>query len=216
MPDLTDTLAQRAVDRSVGDLRAEYAGQMQRVLEATYDLIERSGNVDPSLREILKATGLSTQAFYRYFRSKDELFLLLLDDGRRRLVSYLQHRMDRVASAEGKVAAWVEGVLAQAANERAAARTRPFVSNANRLAEAFPAEQQTSIDLLVDQLAGAIAALGTSEDPRLDAVAISRVAFATLQEHLTHSTRPTPAEAAHLVRFCLRGAGAGAATGALR
>ena len=40
------------------------------------DLFESSGDVDPSLREILAATNLSTQAFYRYFTSKDELFLL--------------------------------------------------------------------------------------------------------------------------------------------
>jgi AcrR family transcriptional regulator len=208
VPDLTDTLAQRAVERSVGDLRAEYAGQIQRILEATYDLIERTGNVDPSLREILRETGLSTQAFYRYFQSKDELFLLLLDDGRRRLLGYLQHRMERAGSPREQVAAWIEGVLAQAANERAAARTRPFVANAERLAEAFPAEQQASIDRLVDQLAGAVAALGTSDDPRRDAVTVCRVTFASLQHHVTHSTRPSAAETAHLVRFCLRGAGA--------
>ena len=163
MVNLTDTLAQRAVDRSVGDLRAEYAEQIGRVLEATYDLIERSGNVEPSLREILRETGLSTQAFYRYFQSKDELFLLLLDDGRRRILGYLEHRMQRASTPEGRVRAWIEGVLAQAANERAASRTRPFVANQERLAEAFPAEQQASVDLLVDQLATEIAAVSAGD-----------------------------------------------------
>ena len=85
--DLRGTLAQRAVDRSLGDRRTQYADEIQRVLEATYDLIERTGDVDPSLREILAETGLSTQAFYRYFQSKDELMLLLLDDGRRQLLA---------------------------------------------------------------------------------------------------------------------------------
>ena len=209
MPDLTDTLAQRAVDRSVGDLHAEYAEQIGRILEATYDLIERSGNVDPSLREILRETGLSTQAFYRYFQSKDELFLLLLDDGRRRILGYLEHRMQRASTPEDRVRAWIEGVLAQAANERAASRTRPFVANQERLAESFPEEQQASVDLLVEQLAAAIAALAPGSDASRDAVAIYRLAFATLQHHLVHGTRPNAREIDHMVGFCLRGVGVG-------
>jgi hypothetical protein len=38
--DLMGTLANRAVDRSLGDRRSQYAEEIQRVLEATYDLIE--------------------------------------------------------------------------------------------------------------------------------------------------------------------------------
>jgi AcrR family transcriptional regulator len=206
---LTDTLAQRAVERSVGDLRAEYAEQIERVLEATYDLIERTGNVDPSLRDILRATGLSTQAFYRYFQSKDELLLLLLDDGRRKLLGYLEHRMQRVSMPDERVRAWIEGVLAQAANERAASRTRPFVANQDRLTEAFPVEQQASADLLVDQLTKAVEAITTSGEPRRDATAIYEVAFGTLHRHLVQKTRPTARETDHLVRFCLRAIGVG-------
>ena len=97
--DLMGTLANRAVDRSLGDRRTQYAEEIQRVLEATYDLIEQTGNVDPSLRDILAASNLSTQAFYRYFQSKDELFLLLLDDGRRRLVGSLERRMNKATTA---------------------------------------------------------------------------------------------------------------------
>ena len=152
--DLMGTLANRAVDRSLGDRRTQYAEEIQRVLEATYDLIEQTGNVDPSLRDILAASNLSTQAFYRYFQSKDELFLLLLDDGRRRLVGSLERRMNKATTAADRVRAWIEGVLAQASDKRAAGRTRPFLTDQDRLAEAFPREQQASVDLLVDLLAG--------------------------------------------------------------
>ena len=156
--DLMGTLANRAVDRSLGDRRTQYAEEIQRVLEATYDLIEQTGNVDPSLRDILAASNLSTQAFYRYFQSKDELFLLLLDDGRRRLVGSLERRMNKATTAADRVRAWIEGVLAQASDTRAAGRTRPFLTDQDRLAEAFPREQQASVDLLVDLLASAIVA----------------------------------------------------------
>jgi len=205
--DLEGTLADRAVDRSVGDRRAQYAEEIRRVLEATYDLIERTGDVDPSLREILAATNLSTQAFYRYFQSKDELFLLLLDDGRRRLVGSLERRMHKVATPEARVRAWIEGVLAQASDARAAGRTRPFVTDQDRLAEAFPREQQASVDLLVDLLASAVVPLHGDANARDDALVVYRAVFATLRDHLIHGTRPTTAETDHLVRFCLRGIG---------
>ncbi len=205
--DLTGTLANRAVDRALGDRRSQYAEEIQRVLETTYDLIERTGNVDPSLREILAAANLSTQAFYRYFQSKDELFLLLLDDGRRRLVGSLERRMQWATTPGARVRAWIEGVLAQASDTRAAGRTKPFVTDQDRLAEAFPREQQASVDLLVDLLAGAIVALHGTASARDDAVVVYRAVFATLRDHLIHGTRPTAAETDHLVRFCLDGIG---------
>jgi AcrR family transcriptional regulator len=205
--DLRETFADRAVDRTLGDRRSQYADEIHRVLETTYELIERSGNVDPSLREILAATNLSTQAFYRYFQSKDELLLLLLDDGRRRLVGSLERRMQRAATPEARVRAWIEGVVAQASDARAAGRTKPFVADQDRLAEAFPREQQASVDLLVDLLAGAIVALHGSANARDDAVVVYRAAFGTLRDHLIHGTRPTAAETDHLVEFCLAGIG---------
>lgn len=214
--DLRGTLAQRALDRSLGDRRTQYADEIQRVLEATYDLIERTGKVDPSLREILAATGLSTQAFYRYFQSKDELFLLLLDDGRRRLVGSLERRMHKATTPEARVRAWIEGVLAQATDARAAGRTRPFVADSDRLVETFPREQQASVDLLVDLLASAIVPLHGAASARDDAIVIYRAVFATLRDHLIDDTRPTPAETDHLVQFCRAGIGGDPPEGASR
>lgn len=197
---LTETLARRAVERTVADRRASYVNEIDRVVDATYRLIERTGTVDPSMRDILRETGLSTQAFYRYFQSKDELMLLVLDDGRRRLVGYLEHRMARVDTREKKVGEWIEGVLAQAADPTAAARTRPFLANQDRLAEAFPEDHQASVDALVHQLAGA---LGGDKRP---AEAIYLLTMATLHKHLTYGTRPTRTDVASLVQFSLGGA----------
>jgi AcrR family transcriptional regulator len=209
MPRLTETLARRAVERTYADRQVEYSQEMQRIMEATYDYIERTGSLEPSLRDILGHSGLSTQGFYRYFRSKDELILVLLDDGRRRLVEYLDHRMQRATSPEDQVRAWVEGVLAQASSPRAAARTRPFVANEDRLWELFPDEQRESIDLLMTVLADALAkAPGSSRaDARRNAESIYHLVFGSLHAHLLLRTRPSRAEIEHAVRFSLRGAG---------
>jgi hypothetical protein len=96
-------------------------------------------------------------------------------------------------------------VLAQATDSRAAGRTRPFVTDRDRLAEAFPREQQASVDLLVDLLASAIVSLHGRASARDDAVVVYRAAFTTLHDHLLHGTRPSAAETDHLVQFCLQG-----------
>jgi AcrR family transcriptional regulator len=188
--------------------------EINEIVEATYRVIQRTGSFDPGLRDILRESELSTQAFYKHFRSKDELLLLLLDDGRRKLLGYLRHRMDKASTPGARIRSWIEGVLAQAANPEAAARTRPFLANRDRLAERFPAEQQASVDLLVGLLAEAIEALpgskrGDKRRARRDAQAIYDVTFGALHAHLTHGTRPAPADTEHLVRFCLSAVGAG-------
>jgi AcrR family transcriptional regulator len=209
--DLAETFARRAIERSTAERQASYVEEIRVLVDATYRLIEKTGTFDPPLRDILKTSGLSTQAFYRHFRSKDELMLVLLDDGRRRLLGYLQHRMEKASTPAGRVRAWIEGVLAQAGDPKAAKRTRPFVANQDRLADQFPAEQQASVDLLLDLLSDALTHLpAVTRDARAirrDAEAIYYATFGALRAHLMHGTRPGPVEVDHLVRFCLVGAG---------
>jgi AcrR family transcriptional regulator len=205
-----DQLATRAVERTVAGRRARYGVEMRRIVDVTFGLIERTGSLDPSMREILRETDLSTQAFYRYFSSKDELMLALLDEGRRKLVDALRRRMARGSSPEERVRAWVEGVLAQAANPDAAGRTRPWVLSEQRLAERFPEEQEASVERLVGLLREPIARLrGGGTDPdRVSRAAtmVYRLVFATLRAHLTDRTKPTAKESEALVTFCLLGA----------
>ncbi len=211
MEDLAQTFARRAIERLTADRQASYVEEIRLLVDATYRLIEKTGTFDPPLRDILKQSGLSTQAFYKHFRTKDELMLVLLDDGRRQLLGYLKHRMEKAPAAAGRVRAWIEGVLAQAADPKAAKRTKPFVANQDRLADQFPAEQQASVDLLLDLLVDALADLhGAARDRRLvrrDGEAIYYATFGALRAHLIHGTRPGPVEIDHLVEFCLAGAG---------
>ncbi|HLX87112.1 MAG TPA: hypothetical protein VKR22_01420, partial [Acidimicrobiales bacterium] len=138
----------------------------------------------------------------------------LLDDGRRRLVRTLDQRMARADGAEAKVRAWIDGVLAQAADPRAAARTRPFVNGEARLAEMFPDEHRDSVALLVGlllapvaELAGAAGSPGATTRARRDADAVYRLTFATLHDHLIAGEKPTKATVDHLVDFAVHGIG---------
>jgi AcrR family transcriptional regulator len=203
-PEVAGPLINRAVARSLARRQASYADEVERIVSATYEVIERTGSLDPTMRDILRQSGISTQAFYRHFRSKDELLLALLDDGRRRLSSYLGHRMAKAETAEGKLRAWIEGVLAQASDETAAAKTRPFLANLDRLAEQYPKDQQESVDLLIGLLEGALGQMGVPPARLgLDAVAIYHLAVGTMHQHIRDRSRPSAGEVEHVIEFSL-------------
>ena len=206
-------LMKRTVDRTVAERYAAAAQDVDRIVEATYRVIERAGSVNPKMREILTEAGVSTQVFYRHFQSKDELMLVLLDDGRRRLATYLEHRMSKAGDPLGEVRAWVEGTLAQARDPQAAARTRPFARSLGHLQEQYPGEHRESVEVLVGLLRGAIeraveAGDAATDSPDDDATFVYLMAQGLMDRHLRELTVPTKGEIDHAVSFALRGIGA--------
>jgi AcrR family transcriptional regulator len=207
------SLVERAITRGVSNRYAAAEEDVSRIIDATYRVIERTGTVDPRVRDILEEAGLSSPAFYRHFSSKDELLLVILDDGRRRLADYLAHRMAKAADGVGRVRAWIEGVVAQAVDRNAASRTRPFLANTSRLADQFPAEQESSQQLLLALLVDAVRearrdSVIVTDDPARDARAVFDLTFAFMERHVLAGTRPTAADVKHLVAFCERALGA--------
>jgi AcrR family transcriptional regulator len=203
---------QRAITRAVSDRYRAAAEDVDRIIEAAYRVVERMGKVDPRLRDILDEAGLSTEAFYRHFESKDELLLVLLADGRHRLAGYLAHRMDKADDPLGRVRAWIQGVLAQAVDPVAASRTRPFLTSLNRLTEQYPDEQRSSAQVLVELLrdaleAAADAGLVADSDPSRDAPAVYQLVISVMEAHILAGTKPSTGDIEHLVTFSLRAVG---------
>lgn len=203
------SLVDRAVARSLSTKMAAATQEVEQLVEATYRIVSRDGTVDPRVRDILLEAGLSTQAFYRHFQSKDDLLLVLLDDGRRRLADYLGHRISKAPTPEARLRAWIDGMIAQAADPEAAARTRPFLVGLPRLREAFPAEHARSEAALVGLLAAVIeggveADAMTSAEPLRDADVIYRATVGLMEAHLLARTTPSRTESAHLANFALR------------
>ena len=207
----TLTPAVEGIERSVAartlrDRSDAYAEEVRRLVDATYAVMRRTGGMDPRVADIVAESGLSNQAFYRHFRSKDELLLAVLDDGQRRLVSYLQTRMARAEPGAPRVQAWIEGVLEQARNVDAAANTKPFAVDGARLAERFPEEHARSRDLVVEPLRAAVEDAGG--DPAFDPDAIYDLAMGRATDAIARGERPSREEVAHLVGFALRAIGA--------
>ncbi|HEX7522073.1 MAG TPA: TetR/AcrR family transcriptional regulator [Acidimicrobiia bacterium] len=203
VPAVEASLTSQAATRSLADRRAVYEHEVQALVDATYVVMRQTGSIEPRVSDIVHRAGLSNQAFYRHFRSKDELLLAVLDDGQRRLVGYLEHRMAGTHDPLQQVRRWVEGVMEQARNPGAAANTRPFALHASRLADQFPDETAHSRELLVAPLRDAITAAGG--DARRDADAVYHLTMGAMHDALVRSVTPSKRDVEHLVQFTLGG-----------
>ena len=197
----SEGLVERTARRRVAAREQAHADELRRLVDAAYAVVARTGTLDPSVRAILAESGLSRQAFYRHVESKDELLLVMLDEGRRDLVDYLAHRIESVEEpcVESRIDAWVGGVLRQAADADAARRTKPFVAHVDRLAERFPDEQVRSEELLIAQVEGLL-----EKGTRAEAVAIYDLAIGALTRHLRRGTQPSESEVGVLASLAAR------------
>ena len=206
---MRSSLARRSVERSLERRRDAYTEEVRRLIEASFALIRERGQLEPRVGEIVLAAGLSNQAFYRHFRSKDELLLAVLDEGIQKLAGYLRHRMQGAEPAQG-IREWLAGMCEQALNPEAAAATRPFALSRARLSELFPAEVEESERALTAMLRDAIeAAVAGGElanaDPERDVETLYGLAMGWMQRKLAQSEAPERADAEHLVEFAWNG-----------
>jgi len=89
--------------------------------------------------DIVATAGVSNDAFYRHFASKDALVGAILEDEMIRLASYLSHQMAKESTPEDKVRRWVEGVLSQATDDDIASTTLAVLWNAGSVGSGFGA-----------------------------------------------------------------------------
>ncbi len=186
---------------------------MELLISATLAVAARRGTIEPSVREILEEAGLSTKAFYRHFRSKDDLLLVTLEEGCRILAEYLEHRMSTASHPLDKVGAWIDGFVRQAVNPSAARRTLPWTLGAGRLAAAYPEEFDQNQARVTAPLQREIAEAvndgsGRSPDPGRDARLIYGYTMDAVRYSLINDTVPSARSVRHLIDFAHRALGA--------
>jgi len=206
-PAVDGDVAERIARRTLADRGAGYAEEVRRLLDAGREVMARCGTTSrPRVADIVTAAGLSNDAFYRHFSSKDDLVAAILDDGAARLRSYLAHQMAKADAPEARVRRWVEGVMAQAADAEGARTTLAVLWNGGSLGSSATAPRRSAIAPLVDLLVAPFAELG-STDPYLDAALVAHAVVGRMSDLLWEGTRPTRAEVAHLVAFALAAVG---------
>lgn len=198
-------VAARIAQRTLADRSAAYADEVRRLLDAGLEVMRRCGTASrPRVADVVAAAGLSNDAFYRHFPSKDALVAAILEDGAERLRSYLAHQMAKEPTPEARVRRWVEGVMSQAADEDIAATTLAVLWNAGSIGPAGPASGPPSAaGPLATLLVEPFAALGSTRSD-LDASLAAHAIVGQLATYLWRRQRPTPADVDHVVTFCLR------------
>jgi AcrR family transcriptional regulator len=196
-------IAGRIVRRSLAKREEEYADEVRRLLDAALEVMRKCGTSSrPRVADIVAAAGLSNEAFYRHFRSKDALVNALLEDGAERLRSYLIHQLAKERTPEGKVRRWVAGVLSQADGD-VAATTLAVLWNGGSAAGGLAAGRHFASSPIASLLEEPFAALG-SDTPELDAALAAHATLGTLSDLLWRRVEPTRAEVDRVTGFCVR------------
>ena len=188
---------------SLAKRESEYAGEVRRLLDAALDLMRQHGTTSrPRVADIVAAAGLSNDAFYRHFRSKDALVAAILEDGGERLRSYLAHQLAKETTPEGQVRRWVEGVLAQADGD-IATTTLAVLWNGSAAGGGMAAGRHFASEPVASLLHDPFAALG-STTPEFDAALAGHATFGLLSDCLWQRVEPTRDDVDRVVAFCLR------------
>ncbi|MFG1924518.1 TetR/AcrR family transcriptional regulator [Cryptosporangium sp. NPDC048952] len=196
--DVASRIAARSRDRRAPD----YTDEVQRLLAAALETIKKCGTKSrPRVADIVAAAGLSNDAFYRHFSSKEALVTALLEDGAEKLGSYLAHQMGKESEPAEQVRRWVEGVMSQT-NDDIAATTLAVLYNGGSAGQGLATGRHPASSPLGRLLHEPFAALG-STNPEFDASLAANAVFGKLSDYLWTTTRPTSAELDRMTTFCL-------------
>ncbi|HWF00049.1 MAG TPA: helix-turn-helix domain-containing protein [Caulobacteraceae bacterium] len=88
------------------------------ILDAAREVFADMGFEAATVRDIIRRTGLSVGAFYNYYRSKEEVFDALSDDGARRFRPILQAQSAQATDLESYVRAAVTAYFQFVASEQ--------------------------------------------------------------------------------------------------
>ena len=86
--------------RDTGKRARTKAANRQSILDAARAVFAELGYEATTVRDIIRRTGLASGTFYNYFKSKEEVFHALHDDGVQRFRPLLRHAYDTAATFE--------------------------------------------------------------------------------------------------------------------
>jgi AcrR family transcriptional regulator len=194
------------------DVESEVPGEVNLLITATWTVAARTGSFEPSVREILHEASVSTKAFYRHFRSKDDLLLVALETASLQLADYIESKMAPVDDPVPRIRVWLEGFLRQAIVPASARHTMPWALGVGQLGHLYPDQFDESKALvtapLEREIREAVArGAATSPNPARDARIIFGYTMDAIRHHLIRRTEPDKTDTEELVDFTYRALG---------
>jgi len=191
--------------------QASYDDEVRRLIGASQRVMLRKGRTEgPTIAEILGEAGLSKQAFYRHFASRDDVIVATYEAGLRLTNDSLERRVKKHHGLSSQLRAFVDGVLAPVRDPALSELTSTILWNVAQIARnkssIAPAGRARMLDLVTSVLVAA-----DVTNPTENAVFIQALVKAFTDECLASGHVPSSAEQEQLVLFCLRGLGHGPA-----
>lgn len=174
--------------------------------------MQRQGYGATTVSDILTEAGLSTRAFYRHFETKDALLHGLFRRDAEQFAAAVGARVRAAGDPVSGVCRWIDEILGFGTGRPRARRAAVLGAPDAMQAIGNTAELQHALDLLIEPLAEAIAegaADGSivTDDPTLDAYAVSAIAWDTSGRLQSLPKRQAAAAADAARSFALRALG---------
>lgn len=208
---LTDSATAAVRQRIEGSnaLRPNSDAEIRALISAALDTVMEIGSLDPSVRDILRRSGLSRQVFYHYFSSKDELLLIMVAAGWRLVAEYIDERVASASSHTDKLTAWIASVMRQAQSASIRSLTKPFTFTGHRLEQRYPAEYADARRTLTRSLAtiiddGVSAGVFMTDQSAADALVIYDAVFARQNRYIVLDQLSSADDVEALSEFSLR------------
>lgn len=149
----------QAIALSPGKREQTKVANRQAILAAAREVFSELGYETATVRDIIRLTGLSVGAFYNYYRSKEEVYEALADDGARRFRPILRAEFEKAEDftsyLRGAVLAYyrfmVEEHEAWQAARPGGERHHPHIRVETPEQEAVFLEVKTSIAQVIDR-----------------------------------------------------------------
>jgi AcrR family transcriptional regulator len=182
------------------------------ILTAASNSIREQGVRGLSLAAVLDRAQLSTRAFYRHFKSKDELVAAVFLEMARVEMRRLRRRMAKASGPVEAVTAWIDGRLDLAYDEYIKSDLRQFSLEAQSQIFATPELIQPAyaemLDPLIDQLRkGLQQRVFHDIDPVSEAQSIQGVVWSSTERLWRAGDLEFLEVRERTLRFCLRGLG---------
>ena len=200
-----DVWRERALARSLAGARARSVDRLDRLVSAARDLANETGSAGFTVSQVAGRAGVSLKIFYRYFASKDDLLVALLEEDSRLGAAILRERVDEHTDREARLRAYLTGVFELLTLPGALGYAGVLIREHRRLSENRPDELAAAlapiIDVFGDELAaGVTEGVVTSPDPHRDARLTFTLVLDGIHEVVVGRAEPLD-QAADLWRF---------------
>lgn len=185
--------------------QASYDDEVQRLIRAAQAVMLRTGcTAQPRLSDIVAEAGLSNQAFYRHFQSRDDVIIATYEQGLLTIHSYLERQVLKHENLGLRLRAWIDGVLAQIQDPTLSELSTVIIWNLGQIARDQSQIQPVGRQRILGLLHRVLSEGGVAEPDRT-ALFVQTLVMGMSTTYLETRTPPTQAEREHLLRFCLGG-----------